>query len=201
MSLKTDLFNQLVSRVTETDQSLTLFTPIKDMPDTEPWTTIKLCLENENLHVRIMGVLMNGVATSKKRQFLLSRRFLEKYIQDFSDIEPMIPFPKSLNGSRSNRILNQLCTSDVFLKCVREATKTVKNDFRAGMYEINHSDFSNYFPWWNKKGPNTEVPTPSVPTRVPSAVPTQVPPPRSHIISDSIRSDDITDDRRSSDDS
>lgn len=122
------------------------FTKINDMPEGEPWDTIKDLYSRTKLRERVMACLINGRVSSRKAQFLLSRRIMEEYLTLDLNIDR-----RTIKGTEFKNLMDGLLASvqsGGILKCLNEpkldGRGTGKN--LAGTYQFAHPALLSILP-------------------------------------------------------
>src|SRR5262245_56848723 len=132
-----DLFSQIIKPIVEKDQAFTVFQEIDKIEPGPIKDLIVECYKHHELWVRVLGTLMNGVVSSRKSIFLLSRKFLIQYFES----DPNFSGPKGISGETAREIVDQLLArmsrGESFLKMERPPSKVGGNDARAGLYSLS----------------------------------------------------------------
>ena len=151
-SKSTDILNFYFDPIVENDEALTVFTPVEEMPEGEPWDSIKLAYSRQPHIFKVVGTLMNGVASSQKRSFLLSRSFLIRYLSEDPNLAPEDK-KTHLSGQAQEKLMDTLLAkmnkSKAVLVQFRPPSERGVVEKRAGLYEFVPGPFTSVLPWWD----------------------------------------------------
>lgn len=149
----TALANRLMKQNSNSRLKIESFTALKRMPQGEPWDTIKTLYAGPTQQDRFLGTLLNGLASSKKSKFLISKKLFSEMLMADLDVTR-----KGVNIEEFNSFM-KIQQDNKVIQCERKPTPfsaTVSRNRKAGVYSIIDQEILNYL-----KG--TAL-TPSLPT-------------------------------------
>lgn len=133
-----ELAKKLMKKNADSRLKIESYTEILNMPIGEPWDAVKALYNSKRLIDRLLGTLLNGVATEKKQTFILSK----KIFGDMVDSDPNID-RSTVNGDEFNTFMSTQQQNGT-LACENPPTKfspsNGKKNF-AGTYKIIDKDF------------------------------------------------------------
>ncbi len=141
------------------------WTAIEDMPEGEPWNSIKELYRSPKLRDRATACLINGCHTSRKIEFLLSVSIMSDYLRE----DPNISRTSNLNGQENLELMEHLLASGAthILRCLKGWKRNGRGSGKdeAGTYRLVHPAIVSTFDWLSSTDVSTHVPT-DMPTTV-----------------------------------
>lgn len=161
-----ELANELIQERRESALKLSDFTPLNEAPDTPIWQTIRALYASRNLADKVKAVILNGVETCRKKQFISSFDILCEYINQDPNIDRV-----GLNGTEHKDVMKNLAgtLTGAFLECKIQPSKGRPKSGekgKAGTYEIAHPKVIQRLEWWDDspvlRDSLRDIPTPVV---------------------------------------
>lgn len=143
-----ELAQELIQDRRDSELKLTDFTPIADAPNTPIWQTIRALYRATNLADKVKGTILNGVETSRKSRFLLSRTILAEYINEDPNVDRV-----GLNGNEHKDVMKRLAgtLNGALIRCIiKPSSGRPRHDqpAKAGTYVISHPKVIQRLEWW-----------------------------------------------------